>query len=702
VILCLAVLAVSALPAAAAEPPHLDGQLVVRFAPGADAGDRAGIRREAGATVRSALPVPGAQLLAVRDVEAAEAELERTPGVLYAEPNFRLTPDATTNDPYYGSSWNLWRIGIEDAWDITIGSRDVTVAVIDSGVEIDHPDLQGNLWRNPGETGDGRQDNGDDDDGNGKVDDWRGWNFGWDARSDHNDPSDYGGHGTNVAGVIGAVGGNGIGPSGVAQRVSIMPLSVWDAGSAGVAAAIEYASDKGVKVANGSFGIPYSQLIEDALAANPDLMLSVSAGNQAWDVEQNKDARYPCVSKQPNVVCVAATDEADGLAGFSNWGSESVELGAPGVGVPSLGLAPRSLLLDYFSPAGPLAGHWAVGGTGGAWRQMPNSTAWSRSHGTHGADPSPDGPYPNDADTWMVNATPFDLTGHGECGVYPMLSTDLAPGDVFRIEASAGGGDWTLLREYTGSRIWASESSLLTAMEGLADVRVRFRLVTDDAGQAKGVRIHNVQVFCDEPAFRGTEYPKVMGTSNAAPHIAGTAALMLSVDPSLTADQLRERILATVKPLPALEGRTVTGGRLDTARALGVTPKTPTAPPAPGPSGGTPPGIVPTPPVAGPPVTSRDLRAPRCRRPQLDRRRRLTVRCDEPARIGARLSTGRTTLGRAAAKRHAARRVLRVRLTRAGTRLLRRRRAVRATLTVIVTDAAGNRATVTRRITLRR
>jgi subtilisin family serine protease len=607
--------------------------------------------------------------------------------VLYAEPNFRITPDGPSDDPRFGSQWNLARLGLPGAWTVSGGSQDVVVAVLDSGVEIDHPDLQGNLWTNPGETGAGRESNGLDDDANGYVDDWRGWHFDTDAY-EHNDPTDYGGHGTHAAGVIGAVGGNGIGISGVSPRVRIMPLSVWGNGSAGVAEAIAYADSFGVRAANGSFGIPYSQLVEDALAAAPNLLLSVSAGNQAWNVEEHPEERYPCVSRLPNVVCVAATDQSDGLAGFSNWGADSVDLGAPGVGLPTLGLPRRTLLEDYFQA--PLDARWATGGTGGTWAVAPGGPEWDP-YGGNALQDSPGEPTPVDADMWVGSARPFDLRAHAECKLHHSVTTDLGAGDVLSVEASRGDGAWTPLAQYTGAGFARSGSPALTAFEGASAVHIRFRLASDATGQGRGASFHWVNLFCSEPPFHGTEYLHVDGTSFAAPHVAGTAALLLARDPSLTAPQLRARILGTVTPLPALAGRTATGGRLDTARALGYVPPRPAPPAPPRP-----------PPPAGEKSTAlpilRDRRAPRCRlrlgRPR-GRLLRVVASCDEAGRLVARLANGRKTLARTTSTlRRAGGRGLRLRLKRVPRG--------RVTLSLTAIDAAGNRSAVTRRLRLRR
>jgi subtilisin family serine protease len=692
-------------PTAAPGRPYFAGQLVVRFRPTTGAGERRRLRARGGARLRRALALPGLELLELepgRSVRAAQAAFESSPAVLYAEPNFRLTPDAVPNDPLWRDQWDMHRIGADRAWDLSPASRDVVVAVFDSGVEIRHPDLRDNVWTNAGETGAGREDNGVDDDGNGYVDDWQGWSFdGATGPDGHSDPTDYGGHGTNVAGIIGAVGDNGIGLAGVSPRVRIMAFAVWGAGTAGVADAIAYADAQGVRVANGSFGIPRSQAIEDALAAAPGLLLSVSAGNEAWDVEQHQDERYPCVSELPNVICVAATDRGDSMAGFSNWGAVSVDLAAPGDDMPSLGLPRHVLMLDEFES--DLAGRWTTGGTGRAWGRSGASPEWPQQWTTWLLD-SPGAEYDNDTDSWIETAEPVSLVDHEDCWLRYWLHRDLAPGDALKVEASSGGGPWVELSEHTGTENFAVGEHPLTAYEDRPGLKVRFRLVSDGAGQAAGVALDNVRVWCRVPPFRGDEYPHVGGTSNAAPHVAGTAALLVAQRPWLTTAQLRAAILESVAPQPSLAGRTVTGGRLDTLRALGGTWPVAADPPAP--PGDAPPGEQPLP---LPPPMARDARAPRCSpraapRARPERRRvRVVAVCDEAARLSATLAIAGTVAGRArGAVSGPGRRVLSIALSRRSLRGLRRARTRRAVLRLTAADAAGNRRTVRRGLTLRR
>ena len=719
-VLCLVTSALGLLPAAvaSAEAPYLPGQLVVRFAPGADARERTQARAAAGAKVLDALPgTPRVQLLdlpAGVSVPEAQKRLERAPEVLYAEPNHRLRLDSVPNDPRFGEQWHLGRIEAPRAWDFAPAGRDVVAGVIDSGVEFRHPDLRDNIWRNPGESGSGREADGVDNDANGYVDDVRGWR--WDygpAYGDSNDPTDFGGHGTAVAGVLGAVGDNGLGGIGVSPRTQILPLAVYDKASYGVAEAIAYADRKGVRIVNGSFGIPYTQSIEDALAAAPDVLLIVSAGNEAWDADLHRDVRYPCTSAKPNVLCVAATDRGDNLAGFSNWGAETVDLAAPGVDLLTTSLPRRQLIYDDFEA--PLDGQrWTTGGTGGAWgRTPPPKEFWFNSGWS--LDDSPEGPYADDQDSWFGTAQGHDLTGHSGCFLSYHLATDLAAGDRLVVETRSGEGDWTPLVEHTRVTPNGRIRRSLAAFEGRPGLRFRFRLVTDAAGNGRGVHLDYIQIWCSEPPFRGDEYHFAGGTSNAAPQVTGTAALVLSRHPELTTAELRAAILDNVEPLPSLAGRTVTGGRLNTLRAVygGVPPDPPEPSEEPTPDPTPEPTAEPTrePPVtveprpspsATPTPRPADRRAPACA-VRVDRARRrdvrLAVRCDERGRLSAQLKVGRTVVGRLSASiSRDRRRVFRIRVTRR----LPSRPAVRAVLTLTASDAAGNRRSQRQRLALLR
>ena len=362
--------------------------VIVRFEPGTPSGERADARERADVRLEDALPLPNTQLVAPEGgrspAEAAE-QLERSPNVLYAEPDvprraFAVVPD----DQYFNRQWSLNNTGqsvagtagtvdadidAPEAWQMTTGSAAVTVAVIDSGVQLDHPDLAAGIWRNAGESGDRREYNGADDDGNGLVDDWRGWDW---VDAD-NDPGDANGHGTHVAGTVGARGNDGRGVAGVAWNVSLMPLRTLGADGSGyvsdVIRAYRYAGVRKAHVVNASLGgDSFSRAEQDAIAAAPQTLFVVAAGNDGLD--NDREPAYPCNYALANVVCVAATDQRDGLADFSNYGATTVDLAAPGVNIASTYTGGGWAYLSGTSMATPhVAGAAAL-----AWARAPAAT----------------------------------------------------------------------------------------------------------------------------------------------------------------------------------------------------------------------------------------------------------------------------------------------------------------------------------------
>jgi subtilisin family serine protease len=265
------------------------------------------------------------------------------PGVLAAEPNYTLEPAATPNDPQFVSQWGPQKIGAIKAWDTTTGSSNVVVAVIDSGVDYNHPDLAANIWHNPGETGldangHDKASNGIDDDGDGYVDDVYGISF-WNHDSN---PMDLDGHGTACASIIGAVGNNHLGLAGLNWNVQIMPLVFWSQNHlflSGVLENFEYVIQQrrrgvNVRVTNNSYGKPfYTQAMKDAIdIAGAEGVLTVcAAGN--YGLSNDSWAFAPASLDSPYIISVAASDSSDFLADFSNFGRSSVDLAAPGVGI---------------------------------------------------------------------------------------------------------------------------------------------------------------------------------------------------------------------------------------------------------------------------------------------------------------------------------------------------------------------------------
>jgi thermitase len=323
-----AVLAALSAPAIAAAD---QGQIIVRYEAGADAQDRATargaadvVRDEAVALARTELvtPEPGTS------VSEAIADLERAPGVAYAEADQVRHAFAAPTDPRFKDQWalqntgqDIWSNGwlkgtpgddidVMPVWDAGITETTARVAVIDSGVALEHPDLQPNLLASEGV---------DYVDGDGI-------------------PADEEGHGTHVAGTIAASGNDTTGVTGVAWKAPLLPIRVLDARGEGslenVIAGYTYAAEHGAKVVNLSLGgSKPSQTEYDALRAAPDVLFVAAAGNDTANVDATDS--YPCAYDLPNVLCVAATGGSDELASFSNYGATSVDIAAPGVDILS-------------------------------------------------------------------------------------------------------------------------------------------------------------------------------------------------------------------------------------------------------------------------------------------------------------------------------------------------------------------------------
>ncbi|RYZ57752.1 MAG: hypothetical protein EOP07_09030 [Proteobacteria bacterium] len=223
-----------------------------------------------------------------------------------------------------------------DAEQETLNSESVLVGIVDSGMDYNHPDLKDNVWSNPGETGldangKDKRTNGIDDDGNGFVDDWHGWDF----YNNDNDPMDDNSHGTHVAGTIGAVGNNESGIVGVNWSVSMVPIKVFSGGGATstdmLVKGIEYATTLGVFVSNNSWGGgAYSDAIYSAIkkASDKGILFAAAAGNEG----ENNDVgdHYPSNYDLPNIISVAAINRKDNVSAFSNYGANTVDVAAPG------------------------------------------------------------------------------------------------------------------------------------------------------------------------------------------------------------------------------------------------------------------------------------------------------------------------------------------------------------------------------------
>jgi subtilisin family serine protease len=558
-------------PAAApARPAAVPGEIVVAFRSGADGSERAAARSAADVQAKRNLLAKGAQLVKVgtgQTVREAIDELEQRPDVRYAEPNWIYHATSTTpDDPLFGSLWGLHNTGqtvnghtagttdddidAPEAWDRNRGRASTVVAVVDSGVAWDHPDLSPNIWSNSGEIAD----NGIDDDGNGKVDDVRGWDF---AYGDNN-PWDYDDHGTHVAGTIAARGNNGIGITGVAWQASVMPVQAINANGSGsnanIADAFAYAAANGAKVVNASLGGPAaSQAISDAITTHPNTLFVVAAGN---DGTNNDTApTYPCSHTAENLICVAATDNGDNLAGFSNYGALSVDLAAPGVDIDSARPHFTDSFTDDFQTS---LSNWTV--QSGPWgRVSAIGSIWL-------AD-SPSGNYADNAD-WQIRTTAkVDAGTRTDCALKFTYATFLEDGfDWLYAQSSTDGTTWTDLTRIGDTNGAVQSTALLLGAAGSR--YYRFRLTSDDSINKNGVFIDNVRIGCPGGAYGTSDYQFLDGTSMASPHVAGAAAVLFSDAPAATVAEVKAALLSSGDAIAGLSGKTVTGRRLNLSAAL--------------------------------------------------------------------------------------------------------------------------------------
>jgi serine protease len=335
-------------------------EVLVKFRPGTPQYVRNQIHRGAGATVLQRF-ARDKQLVRVRvprgvNLDSVIAYYSTRADVQYAQKNliYHIVQTVPT-DPRFAEQW-AWKNTLTNvnpladvratlAWDKSHGRFSVVVADIDTGVDYTHPDLALNIWTNPGEAGT-LCSNGIDDDGDGFVDDCRGWN----VYANTNDPMDDNGHGTHTSGTIGARTNNALGVAGANWDVQIMPLKFTDATGAGTTAgaieALQYAVAHGATISNNSWGTTgFDPLLLDAIkqAGEAGHLFITAAGNDGTD--NDFTPFYPCdftkgdpvnnPDPPTNIICVAATNAYDDLASWSNYGSDTVHLGAPGEGILS-------------------------------------------------------------------------------------------------------------------------------------------------------------------------------------------------------------------------------------------------------------------------------------------------------------------------------------------------------------------------------
>jgi thermitase len=313
------------------------GEFIVKFRDDAVIGQARSVFAEQGVEIVSTLDLIDAQVIRLApsaEVRVLNEALSALPGVEYIEPNYLYQAVREPNDARYNEQWAWPKIEAPTAWDILTSSPEIVVAVIDTGVDYEHPDLAVNMWQNEGEI----PGNGTDDDNNGIIDDIHGANFVPNQAT--GDPKDDNNHGTHVAGTISAVTDNSIGVAGASWKTQIMALKFLDVNGSGsvfnAIRAIEYAIAKGVDIMSNSWGGGgRSQALEDAIMAVNDegILFVAAAGNDNNDNDDN--LFYPASYDVPNVLAIMASDQQDQKATFSNFGANNVDVAAPGVDILS-------------------------------------------------------------------------------------------------------------------------------------------------------------------------------------------------------------------------------------------------------------------------------------------------------------------------------------------------------------------------------
>ncbi len=513
---------------ASAPAPSTD-RVIVRWAPGSSGAERAAARADAGVEDAQSLGKRFAVLGLPDDVDAdaALAALEKDPAVAAAEfDSYATVQNTTPNDPLFDQLWGLDNQGLNingvasstpgvdidvlKAWAKTTGDASVIVADLDDGIRPNHPDLKNRIWRNADEV----PSDGLDNDSNGYVDDTFGMDFagpdvGLPALLVDNDPTDdvtQGGHGTHTAGTIAAQGNNGEGVTGVAPNATLMPLRVCGlrvadqaAGLCPVSAqiaAINYAGANGARIANMSLGgVSVSTLQRDAFAANPQVLFVVAAGNNGQDNEVTGQSVNPC-SADPstsgipgavdNVVCVAASDQNDAKASFSNWGRTKVDLAAPGTEILSTYPWEIPFVEDFETDGWPYAG-WSDGG-------------WQRSDAAPLTDwgiTSTTAPAQADLTTRTVTTPLVSIDGPRTCKFVMKRQIVRSAADAASYRIFVDGGQVALVNPSTSGTI---SSPMFSVPAGTRDVNAAFSYTRNGGVDTNGFSLSRLDMpRCNVP-----------------------------------------------------------------------------------------------------------------------------------------------------------------------------------------------------------
>ncbi|MGK5087085.1 S8 family serine peptidase [Bdellovibrionota bacterium FG-2] len=578
--------AVSPTPPAAAPTPtpqYVKGEVLVKFKPSATLPDRHATIMLHQHALLADLPQPGwthLKLGSDQKVEEVIAAYKNDPSVEYAQPNYIYHTTAIPNDTQYGQLWALKNTGqtvksilqegdtmysthnpgipgadinIEKAWDHITDCSSVVVAVVDSGVNYNHEELASNVWNGGAEFA----------------------HHGYDFVDDDDDPMDLNGHGTHVAGIIGAAGNNAKGTTGICWKARIMAVRVMGAGGHGDTAAIvkgvDFAVNNGAKVINMSIGgsDPFDPLYSESItsAQRADIVVVVSAGNDTTDNDGFFTPSYPCNFTNPNLICVAALDQSYQLASFSNYGWFSVDVGAPGANILSSWAGTSGKIADS------LTSEWTFTPATGSWAYGTLQPEGVTTSALLNPPTYPNSTYKSSTDARAYKQ--FNLAGKDVALLRTSRIVDLPSGDTQMAYYNKTGGDpfgidGTMVRSETSQATsYPYFSHWETDLSGCksATCSVGFQRLSD-ATLPKDLGVGIIDFKITTLALNTTSYNTARGTSMASPVVAGLATMLRAHNPRYTYTEVINAIKKGGQLNLSLIGNTTTSNAIDVMSSL--------------------------------------------------------------------------------------------------------------------------------------
>jgi len=477
-----------------------------------------------------------------KSITQSIAEAENDPDVEYAEPDYLRSVSIVPDDPYYSNQWALADIETPGAWDLSQGDPSVKIAIIDTGINMNHPDLVLNIYD------------------------------GWDFVDNDNWAMDMNGHGTKVAGLAAARGNNGIGISGVSWGSAIMPLRAGNGQGqlfvSNIVQAIDYAVSHGARIINASYaGTAYSNAEYEAMsrAAAAGLLFVAAAGNYGYNLDCCPV--YPAAYGLNNLITVASVNSSGLLSGFSDYGPTKAHVAAPG----------ERLYSTTYPISEVFGASFSAGSSGWTLDKWSLSGAHSYSPGYSLSNSIENGKYQNNMYATAVSPS-IDLTGAAGCRLqFELYGSSELNCDYLTVEVSVNGGLWSSrpISINNVSQPSISGSTLNTwklayvdfgEFDGKTSVKFRFTFTSDGVNTDEGFFIDDVKIMAF--ASRDGSYGTGSGTSFSAPQVAGLAALIWSKYPAYSADQVKNVIYNSVSKTESLKGKIYTGGRINAYRAL--------------------------------------------------------------------------------------------------------------------------------------